>query len=151
LVISHEISAERYFKVPHLGHWFVLVRFVNFRRSTLRCFPIYQFYSNFIIFIFFHFSPKTFRNYIYSPFFVQVIRSVQVSVPYWSICPRVCYKVQCHMAAPDWSSTYTRHYKSQSSQSKIQQHYSFFTFPFTFCHVTQPSNNFLSLFSPSPP
>jgi hypothetical protein len=30
LVISHEISAERYFKVPHLSHWFVLVRFVKF-------------------------------------------------------------------------------------------------------------------------
>jgi hypothetical protein len=36
LVISHEISAERYFKVPHLSHWFVLVRFVNFNRFTLR-------------------------------------------------------------------------------------------------------------------
>jgi hypothetical protein len=31
LVISHEILAERgYFKVAHLGHWFVLVRFVKF-------------------------------------------------------------------------------------------------------------------------
>jgi hypothetical protein len=54
LVISHEISAERgYFKVPHLGHWFVLVRFVNFNRFTLRYFPITNFSSFYFIF-----SPK---------------------------------------------------------------------------------------------
>jgi hypothetical protein len=43
----------------------------------------------------------------YSPFFVQVIRSVHVSVSYWSICPRVCYKVQRHVAVFYWSRSYT--------------------------------------------
>jgi hypothetical protein len=51
LVFSHEISAERgYFKVPHLGHWFVLVRFVNFNRFTLRYLPVTNFNSFYFIF-----------------------------------------------------------------------------------------------------
>jgi hypothetical protein len=63
LVISHEILAERgYFKVPHLGHWFILVRFVNFICFTLRSFQFTNFIPILLFFFFFHFSPKTFRN-----------------------------------------------------------------------------------------
>jgi hypothetical protein len=65
LAISHEISAERgYFKVPHLGHWFVLVRFVNFSRSTLRLFQITFFNS---ILLFFILSPSS-QQLHFSPF-----------------------------------------------------------------------------------